>query len=59
MINLPIIGEGILAVVLGVDGVIYSFIGGLYKIFMAIASARMMTNTIYEQITSKVYLLVG
>ncbi len=59
MINLPIIGEGILAVFLGVDGVIYSFIGGLYKIFMAIASARMMTNTIYEQITSKVYLLVG
>ena len=59
MYSLGIVTEAFLGIILTLDSWIYSLISSAYKIFMAIASARILSSDAYTAIANKVYVIVG
>lgn len=59
MYSLGIVTEAFLGIILTLDSWIYSLISSAYKIFMAIASARILTSDAYQLIANKVYIIIG
>ena len=59
MYSLGIVGDAFLGIILTLDTWIYSLISSAYKIFMAIASARLLSSDAYTEIANKVYIIIG
>lgn len=59
MNSLGIVTEAFLGIILTLDSWIYSLISSAYKIFMAIASARILSSDAYTVIANKVYIIIG
>ena len=59
MYSLGIVTEAFLGIILTLDSWIYSLISSAYKIFMAIASARILSSDAYTAIANKVYVIIG
>ena len=59
MYSLGIVTEAFLGIILTLDTWVYSLISSAYKIFMAIASARILQEDAYKAIAEKVYIIVG
>jgi hypothetical protein len=59
MYSLGIVTEAFLGIILTLDSWIYSLISSAYKIFMAIASARILSSDAYTAIANKVYIIIG
>ena len=51
--------EGFVGMILVLDTVIYGLIGSAFRVFMAIASARLLSSEAYYAIANKVYLIIG
>ncbi len=51
--------EGFIGILLTLDTIIYSLISSSFKVFMAIAGARLLSSDAYFEIANKVYILVG
>lgn len=54
-----ILSEMFLGVIMILDTLIYTLIGSAYKIFMAIASARLLSSDVYYDIAGRVYVVIG
>lgn len=54
-----LIKEGIAGVLLLLDTIIYGLISGAYKIFMALASARILSSDAYSNIANSLYAVIG
>jgi hypothetical protein len=54
-----LIKEGIAGVILLLDTIIYGLISGAYKIFMALASARILSSDAYLNIANSLYAIIG
>lgn len=54
-----LISKGIAGVILLLDCIIYSLISSAYKIFMAVASARLLSSDAYSTIANNLYAIVG
>ena len=63
MINLLFImdalKEGFIGIILTLDTLIYGLIASAFRVFMAIASARLLSSEAYYAIANKVYLIIG
>lgn len=59
MFSLGIVTQAFLGIVLTLDSWVYSLISSAYKIFMAIASARILSSDAYTSVANKVYIIVG
>ena len=64
MVNLlfllgDVLEEGFIGIILTLDTLIYGLIGSAFRVFMAIASARLLSSEAYYAIANKVYLVVG
>ena len=53
------IGEAFFGIWLLLDGAIYSFIASSYRIFMAVAEARILSSDAYTKIANNVYTVIG
>lgn len=53
------IKEGFIGIILTLDTLIYGLIGGAFKIFMALAGARLLTSDAYYEIANKLYVVIG
>lgn len=53
------ITEGFFSIFLFIDGKIFSLVSSAYKIFMALAGARLFTNDMYVSIANSVYFIIG
>lgn len=42
-----------------IDTIVYSAISGLYKVFYAVSSARLLTSDAYMDVANKVYVVIG
>ena len=51
--------EGFIGIILTLDTLIYGLIGSAFRVFMAIASARLLSSEAYYAIANKVYLIIG
>lgn len=51
--------EGFIGILLTLDTLIYSLISSSFKVFMAIAGARLLSSDAYFEIANKVYVIVG
>lgn len=51
--------DGILGVFLLIDNAVYSLISSSFRIFMALASARLLTSEAYTKIANKLYVVIG
>jgi len=51
--------EGFIGIILILDTLIYGLIGSAFRVFMAIASARLLSSEAYYAIANKVYLIIG
>ena len=47
------------SICLTIDGIVYSLICWLFKIFMALAGARIINNEFYKDIVTQVYIIIG
>lgn len=54
-----IIKDGFLGIVLTLDSIIYSLISSAYKIFIALAGARLLSSDAYTAIANKIYIVIG
>ena len=59
MYSLGIVTKAFLGIILTLDSWIYSLISSAYKIFMAIASARILSSDAYTAVANKVYVIIG
>ena len=59
MYSLGIVTQAFLGIILTLDTWVYSLISSAYKIFMAIASARILSSDAYTAIANKVYVIIG
>lgn len=64
MINLlfllgDVLEKGFIGIILTLDTLIYGLISSAFKVFMAIASARLLSSDAYYTIANKVYLIIG
>lgn len=53
------LSEVFVGIIMVLDTVIYSLISSAYKIFMAIASARLLSSDVYYDIASRIYIIIG
>lgn len=53
------IQEGFFGICIALDSVIYGLISVVYKIFMALAGARILNSTLFNEIANKIYIVVG
>lgn len=51
--------EGFIGILLTLDTLIYGLIGSAFKIFMALAGARLLSSDTYFEIANKIYVVVG
>ncbi len=51
--------SGIMGVLLTLDSIIYGLISSAFRIFMAIAGARLLSSDAYTEIANKIYIIVG
>ena len=51
--------RGFIGIILILDTLIYGLISSAFRIFMAIAGARLLSSDAYTAIANKVYLVVG
>jgi hypothetical protein len=54
-----VLEKGFIGIILTLDTLIYGLISSAFKVFMAIASARLLSSDAYYTIASKVYLIIG
>ena len=54
-----ILKQGFFGILLTFDAIVYGLIGGAFKVFMAVAKARLLTSDAYYNVANKVYLIVG
>ncbi len=64
MINLlfllgDVLERGFVGIILTLDTLIYGLVSSAFKVFMAIASARLLSSDAYYTIANKVYLIIG
>lgn len=64
MINLlfllgDVLKKGFIGIILTLDTLIYGLISSAFKVFMAIASARLLSSDAYYAIANKLYLIIG
>lgn len=59
LLGINVLKEGFFGVLLTFDTIIYGLIGGAFKVFMAVAKARLLTSDAYYAVATRVYLLVG
>ena len=64
MINLlfllgDVLKKGFIGIILTLDTLIYGLISSAFKVFMAIASARLLSSDAYYAIANKIYLIIG
>lgn len=50
---------GVIGILLTVDTLIYGLISSAFKIFMAIAGARLLSSEVYYEIANKLYIVIG
>ena len=53
------IQEGIMGLLITLDSFIYGLIGSAFRIFMALASARLLSSDAYYEVANKIYIIVG
>lgn len=53
------VSEVFLGLILSLDTIIYSLITSVFKIFMALSGARLLTSEAYYEIANKVYAIIG
>ncbi len=53
------IKSGIIGILLTLDTFIYGLIGSAFRIFMAIASARLLSSDAYYEVANRVYVIIG
>ena len=53
------IREAFIGVLLTLDGIVYGLISTIYKIYIRIASARILTNEAFTVIANKMYVIIG
>ena len=63
MINLlfllgDVLKKGFIGIILTLDTLIYGLISSAFKVFMAIASARLLSSDAYYAIANKIYLII-
>ncbi len=54
-----VLKEGFFGILLTFDTIIYGLIGGAFKVFIAVAEARLLTSDAYYDVATRVYLIVG
>ncbi len=54
-----VLERGFVGIILTLDTLIYGMISSAFKIFMAIAGARLLSSDAYYAIANKVYLIIG
>lgn len=54
-----ILERGITGLLLLIDGILYSFLSTLFKLFYALAEVQLLDSSVYEKIADRVYLFVG
>lgn len=64
MINLlfllgDVLKKGFIGIILTLDTLIFGLISSAFKVFMAIASARLLSSDAYYAIANKLYLVIG
>ena len=59
LLAINILKEGFFGILLTFDTIIYGLIGGAFKVFMAVAKARLLTSDTYYNVANKIYLIVG
>ncbi len=50
---------GVMGILLNLDCLIFGLVSSAFKVFMAIASARLLSSEAYTMIANKVYLIIG
>ncbi len=53
------LSEIFIGIMIVLDSIVYSLISSAYKIFMAIASARLLSSDVYYEIASRIYIVIG
>lgn len=53
------LGSALNTVLLAIDAVVYGLINSAFKIFMAIAGARLLSSDAYTTIANKIYIIIG
>ena len=48
-----------IGIMLAIDSVIYGLINSSFKIFMALAGARLLSSDVYTSIANKIYIIIG
>lgn len=51
--------KGFIGILLTLDTIIYGLIGSAFRIFMALAGARLLSSEVYYEIANKIYVVVG
>lgn len=51
--------EGFVGILLTLDTLIYGLVSSSFKVFMSIASARLLSSEAYTEIANKIYIIVG
>ena len=54
-----ILKEGFIGILLMLDTLIYGLIASAFRIFMALASARLLSSETYTEVANKIYIVVG
>ena len=53
------VSEVFLGIIMTLDVIIYGLVNSAYKIFMAIASARLLSSDVYYEIANRIYIIIG
>ena len=53
------IKQGFIGIILTLDTLIFGLIGSAFKIFIALAGARLLTSETYFEIANKLYVIIG
>lgn len=53
------LSEVFIGIIMVLDTLIYTLVSSAYKIFMAIASARLLSSDVYTDIAGRIYIVVG
>ncbi len=54
-----ILEKGAIGLLLSLDSIIYGLVGWAYRVFMAVAGARLLSSEAYTQVANKIYIIVG
>lgn len=53
------IKEGFAGIMLALDGIVYSLVSTMYKVYTVLASARILSNDAFTTIANKLYVIIG